>query len=193
MAGNMRQQQSAETRCRLLESSLELFVRKGFAGTTVRDIAKSAGVSPGLMFHYFPSKQAILQEHTRVIRFGINLMHQRLSNADDPLELFRDIARSILDSFRESHSKNLFLLANQVLTFDSIPVPAKRAVSATKSIEASLPLIVRGQRKRQIKRGDPHALAVAFWGALQGIAEVLVWNPDAPIPDPEMVVSILKA
>ena len=193
MAGNMRQQQSAETRCRLLESSLELFVRKGFAGTTVRDIAKSAGVSPGLMFHYFPSKQAILQEHTRVIRFGIGLMHQRLSNADDPLELFRDIARSILDSFRESHSKNLFLLANQVLTFDSIPVPAKRAVSATKSIEASLPLIVRGQRKRQIKRGDPHALAVAFWGALQGIAEVLVWNPDAPIPDPEMVVSILKA
>ena len=120
-------------------------------------------------------------------------MYQRLSNADDPLEVFRDIARTILDSFRESHSKNLFLLANQVLTFDSIPVSAKRAVSATRSIEASLPLVVRGQRERQIKRGDPHALAVAYWGALQGIAEVLIWNPDAPIPDPEMVLSILKA
>ena len=67
---NLRQQQSDDTRRRLLDASLQLFVHKGFAGTTVRDIAKAAGVSPGLMFHYFPSKQAILQEHVRVIRSG---------------------------------------------------------------------------------------------------------------------------
>ena len=36
--------------------------------------------------------------------------------------------------------------------------------------------------------------SVRFTGMfLQGIAEFLIWNPDAPIPDPEMVVSILKA
>jgi hypothetical protein len=34
---------------------------------------------------------------------------------------------------------------------------------------------------------------VAFWGALQGIAEVLIWNPNAPIPNPDVVVSILRA
>jgi TetR/AcrR family transcriptional regulator len=190
---NLRQQQSDDTRRRLLDASLQLFVHKGFAGTTVRDIAKAARVSPGLMFHYFPSKQAILQEHVRVIRSGVDQMAQRLNAAGDPLETFTEIARTILDSFREDYSKNLFLLANQVLSFDSIPPAAKKAVSATSSIEASVPLVIRGQRKQQFKRGAPLALVVAFWGALQGIAEVLIWNPNAPIPDPDVVVSILRA
>src|SRR6476620_11653348 len=94
---NLRQQQSDDTRRRLLDGSLQLFVHTGFAGTTVRDIAKSAGVSPGLMFHYFPSKQAILQEHVRVIRSGVDEMAQRLNAASDPLETLTEIARTILD------------------------------------------------------------------------------------------------
>ena len=52
--GLRRQEESARTRQKLLEVSLELFVHKGYAGTTVRDIARKAKLSPGLMFHYFP-------------------------------------------------------------------------------------------------------------------------------------------
>ena len=44
----------------------------------------------------------------------------------------------------------------------------------------------------EIRAGDPGALAVAFWGALQGIAEVLVWNPDAAVPTADHVVAMLK-
>ena len=90
---NLRQQQSDDTRRRLLDSSLQLFVHKGFAGTTVRDIAKAAGVSPGLMFHYFPSKQAILQEHVRVIRSGIDQMAQKIERGKrSSRDLHRDRA-----------------------------------------------------------------------------------------------------
>ena len=53
-------------------------------------------------------------------------MAQRLNAAGDPLETFTEIARTILDSFRENYSKNLFLLANQVLSFDSIPPRGKK-------------------------------------------------------------------
>jgi TetR/AcrR family transcriptional regulator len=192
-AKNSRQQQSEETRRKLLEASLELFVHKGYAGTTVRDIAKAAGVSPGLMFHYFSSKEAMLLEHARVVRGGIESVVAKLNAAKDPLLTFHEIAAAILDSLRDISSRNLFLLSNQVISLDSIPAQARRAVSATKSIEASVPLVRRGQRSRQIKRGDPMALVVAYWGALQGIAEVLVWNKDAAIPGPDAVISILKA
>src|SRR5438477_13188404 len=116
-----RQQQSLETRRNLLDASLEIFVRKGFAGATVRDIAKAAKVSPGLMFHYFPSKDALLQAHARVMAKGIDSVAQQLRASTEPLDTFRSIARTTLGSLSERYSRNLFLLANQVLSLESIP------------------------------------------------------------------------
>ncbi|MCA9489496.1 MAG: L-tyrosine/L-tryptophan isonitrile synthase family protein [Myxococcales bacterium] len=43
----------------LLQSALELFASRGFQGTSMRDIAEHAGVSPGLAYKYHPSKEAL--------------------------------------------------------------------------------------------------------------------------------------
>lgn len=189
--GNKRQQQSLETRQAILNVSLDLFVRRGFAATTVRDLAKAAGISPGLMFHYFASKEALLQEHIRVIAQGIDSVSRILRSSKDPLKTFHSIAQTTLESLREPYTRNLFLLANQVLSLESIPPAAKTLVSKSRSIEASAALIVVGQRKGEIKKGNQYALAVAFWGAIQGIAEILVWRPEAPLPTADQIVSLL--
>jgi hypothetical protein len=34
-------------------------------------------------------------------------------------------------------------------------------------------------------------LAIAFWGAIQGIADILAWDPTAPIPEADAVMPIL--
>ena len=177
----------------MLAVSLQLFVRRSFAGTTVRDIAKGANLSPGLMFHYFDSKQALLEAHGRAVESAISSVVQLLEASTQPLETFRVIARMILESFQDEHSKNLFLLANQILTLDSIPATVRKMVSPSRSIAASIPVIVQGQRLNEIRNGDAQAMAVAFWGALQGVAEVLTWSPGATIPDPEQILCILKA
>jgi TetR/AcrR family transcriptional regulator len=187
-----RQRQSVETNQALLDVSLELFVRKGYAGTTVRDIAKGARVSPGLMFHYFPSKDALLQAHVRLMAAGIESVAQQLRYSTQPLDTFRSIAHATLQSLNEAYSRNLFLLANQVLSLESIPSAARKMVSKSKSIEASASLIAQGQRRGEIRKGDPRGLAIAFWGTIQGIAEILVWNSKAPIPDAECVIGVLK-
>lgn len=186
-----RQQQSETTRQALLDVSLELFIRRGYAGTTVRDIAKKAGISVGLMFHYFSSKQALLEAHIETVERGLDSVAAILNSSETSIDTFRQIADLILGSFQEPYGRNLFLLANQVLSLDSIPNAVKRRVSATKSLQASVPVIMRGQARGEIRSGDPLALAVAFWGALQGVAEVLVWNPKAPIPKAEHIISIL--
>lgn len=187
-----RTEQSEETRQLLLDVSLGLFVHQGYAGTTVRDLAKAAGVSPGLMFHYFPSKQALLEEHVKTVVYGIASVADMLGSSTRPIETFHLIAKTILQSFEQKNSRYLFLLAGQVVSIDSIPLAIKKKVSVTKSIEASIPVIVAGQRKREIKKGDPLQLAITFWGALQGIAEILVWNDRAVAPEVECVMSILE-
>ena len=43
-----------------LEVAVRLFSRNGLEGTTTKDIAREAGVSPGLIYHYYPSKEELL-------------------------------------------------------------------------------------------------------------------------------------
>jgi AcrR family transcriptional regulator len=51
----------AESRARILESALRLFARHGYDRTTIRMITELAGVSPGLLYHYFPGKESLLR------------------------------------------------------------------------------------------------------------------------------------
>ena len=49
-----------ETRGRILRAALGLFQQRGFAETTMREIAREAGVATGAAYYYFPSKEAIV-------------------------------------------------------------------------------------------------------------------------------------
>jgi len=51
-----------DTRARILQAALKLFARRGYDGTTTKDLANSAQVAEGTLFRYFPSKKAILIE-----------------------------------------------------------------------------------------------------------------------------------
>lgn len=57
---SLREKHSTETRQRLVEVALELFVAQGYEATTVDEIAHGADVSPRTFFRYFPTKEALL-------------------------------------------------------------------------------------------------------------------------------------
>lgn len=52
----------------ILKASLHLFAEKGFHGTSMRDIARAADITEGLIYHYFAGKRdlfrAIIEEHS---------------------------------------------------------------------------------------------------------------------------------
>jgi AcrR family transcriptional regulator len=52
--------QGAETRARLYATAMTLIAERGYDATTLRDVATEAGVSVGLLYRYFPSKQAVV-------------------------------------------------------------------------------------------------------------------------------------
>ena len=55
-----RTRQGAAARDRLYATAIQLITRQGYEATTLREIAAEAGVSVGLLYRYFPSKQAIV-------------------------------------------------------------------------------------------------------------------------------------
>lgn len=48
-----------ERRATILSAALELFSRRGFSGTTVRQLARKAGVTEAVLYQHFPSKEAL--------------------------------------------------------------------------------------------------------------------------------------
>jgi AcrR family transcriptional regulator len=52
--------QGVETKDRLYATAMGLITRRGYEATTLREIAKEANVSVGLLYRYFPSKQAVI-------------------------------------------------------------------------------------------------------------------------------------
>ena len=56
----LRQQQAVARRKQILEKALHLFAKQGFDGTSTRQIAQEAGITEGLIFHYFPTKADLL-------------------------------------------------------------------------------------------------------------------------------------
>lgn len=62
----------------ILGVALRLFAEHGFGGTSVRDIAKAAGVQPATMYAHYPSKEHVLAE---LIRIGHEEHHRRMRAA----------------------------------------------------------------------------------------------------------------
>jgi AcrR family transcriptional regulator len=56
-----RQARSEQSRRQVLDVALQLFSRQGYRATSVRDIADTAGVSTGNVYHHFPDKEAIFR------------------------------------------------------------------------------------------------------------------------------------
>lgn len=55
-------QTESETQTRILNAARRLFARRGYDGTTTRDLAQAAGVAEGTLFRHFENKKAILIE-----------------------------------------------------------------------------------------------------------------------------------
>src|SRR5262249_7042548 len=53
---------SDERRKAIVAAAIPLFARRGFAGTTTRELAEAAGISEALLFRHFPSKQLLYRE-----------------------------------------------------------------------------------------------------------------------------------
>ncbi|EOQ88674.1 transcriptional regulator, TetR family [Leptospira yanagawae serovar Saopaulo str. Sao Paulo = ATCC 700523] len=96
-------------RVELLSKSLPIFVSKGVASVSMRELSKELGVSTGTLYHYFPTKEAL---------FTSMVKHLVSSDAEAILKLSEE-STSIIDIMnfvagKEGHFLNLMLLAVDV-------------------------------------------------------------------------------
>jgi AcrR family transcriptional regulator len=80
-------EQGEDRRDQLLEHAAALFAERGYRATRITDIARAAGVAKGLLYWYFPSKEALLTELAQDVLRGLReLQRTALLATPDPLE-----------------------------------------------------------------------------------------------------------
>ncbi len=93
------------TRDRLFEAAVTAFAAKGFHGTTTRDIAAAAGMSPAALYVHHRSKEEILY---RISRRGhentLALVRAALASSDDPVEQLRAVVHDFAVHHARGHT-----------------------------------------------------------------------------------------
>ena len=94
-----------ERKEKILAAAEELFARKGFAGTTTRELALAAGINEALLFRHFGNKEelymAVLEQRCKIGE-GRKRMERRIEEGQDDFELFAGIAQDILERHRQN-------------------------------------------------------------------------------------------
>lgn len=115
------------SRALILDAAATLFSRHGYEGVSLKDVAERTQLKAGSLYHYFASKEAMLDA---VFQEGVRLLHTSVLEAVGALPADAD-SRTVLTTAMEAHLRALhgrkaFIRANLVL-FGHAP----RAVKAT--------------------------------------------------------------
>ena len=89
------------TRYSILQNALELFAERGFKGTSISDIAKAAGVSKGLAYNYFKSKNDLMLAVFGLLEEEIGSMLIGIEKIDDPYEKLKMIINMTVKNLKE--------------------------------------------------------------------------------------------
>lgn len=190
------QQLRDERRGEILQAALGVFAHKGFVATKISDIARKAGMSHGLVYHYFRSKDEIFTELVaRAFEVSLGTIAYAVQSAGDPLERIRLMSETILSGAFEGEGPFYFLMIIQAFTSDSTP-PAVKDLTAEKAPlyqEYLMPLVIDGQKTGQIAAGDPVAMVTAYFSLIQGLAVIKMQGGEGmPLPDAEILLRLFQ-
>jgi TetR/AcrR family transcriptional repressor of uid operon len=79
------------SRQRIIDAAVACFARAGFHGASMHEICAEAGMSPGALYRYFPSKVAIIAAIAEAERAQHAAFFERMAEADDPVEALAGI------------------------------------------------------------------------------------------------------
>jgi AcrR family transcriptional regulator len=178
---------------RILEAARRVFARKGL-GATVADIADEAGVSQGLAYRYFPSKEAIFHTLLRqMLQPGEVDRHYEDSGMTPRERLERFVSGTI--RLRREHPE-FYRFLFQALSDQKLPKDIRDKLTAHgQEIRRVLRrLIVEGQVNGEVSKGEPDQLVDVILACLEGLSMRLAYsNPSTKVqlPDAGLILRLL--
>ena len=153
-----------DKRRQLLDAAVRVFARKGFHASRVGDIAEEAGVAHGLLYHYFKSKDQVLEA---VFQENWSLLVARIESVEETDEPAADQLRHISAIVLRTWLHLPDVVRVVVQEFGRSPELGHRIGELTLPIEAIERVIARGIERGEFRRDvDPVFAATVVYGAI---------------------------
>lgn len=176
---------------KILDVALNHFIRYGFYGTSTRKIAEEAGISSGLMFHYFPSKLTLYES---LVEIGCEKLTIDSREGESPMMFFEKQVECFLSIVTQNNfaSKMFVFMGMVAINAKDVSERVAQMIKEHDVETMSVPYIEKGQELGVIRPGDPLTLSVLFYSSIQGFAETLVVKDNLKLPEKEWFLAILK-
>ena len=165
-----------ERRRQILEAAGQCFARDGFRGASISDICTEAKISPGHLYHYFASKEAIVSAMTeaRLTEAAASLEHVMQSS---------DLIGALVAEVESMKAKHRH--ASYVLVFDMLaeaghnPAIADILRDHDRALRSLLAAFLgKAQESGQVDRSlDADLAAAALLGVIDGVKAMMIRDP----------------
>ncbi|MHB8657858.1 MAG: TetR/AcrR family transcriptional regulator [Solirubrobacteraceae bacterium] len=169
----------------ILDAAVRVFAQQGFHTCRVSDIADEAGVAYGLVYHYFSSKEEILDT---LFLERWDVMLGAIAHADEantaPREKLYAIASFIVDSFR--HDPDLMKVIIVEVTRAANTFGRTHLATIRDAYAQIAAIVERAQREGMFRTEiTPEFAALAFYGAIEQVLTGWIFE-SLPVGDDEL-------
>ncbi|HEY5708376.1 MAG TPA: TetR/AcrR family transcriptional regulator [Solirubrobacterales bacterium] len=156
-----------DKRRQILDAAIRVFARQGFHSTRVSDIADEAGVAYGLVYHYFKSKDEVLNE---LFAERWSLLLSAIEEADregaSPRQKLEAVAGFIVGSYR--HDPELMKVIIVEVTRAANSFGRTHLPEIRRAYDSIAKIVAEGQESGEFRRDiDPTFASMSFYGAIE--------------------------
>jgi TetR/AcrR family transcriptional regulator, fatty acid metabolism regulator protein len=164
---NVRSTAAEEKRRVILDAAARVFAHKGFHTSRVGDIANEAGVAHGLLYHYFSSKDEVLET---IFRENWAVLVERIRAVEDSGEPAREQLRHVAAILLRTWRYQPDVVRVVVREIARSPEIQERIGELVKPIDSIRRIIEEGQAGGEFRAElNPRLAAVMFYGAVDEI------------------------
>ena len=184
-----------ERREQILSTALMLFAKKGLAATRITDISTETGISQGLIYHYYKSKEEIF---TWLINSAMEKMNDAARNLEQlPVPAGEKIKYAVDELLKgidknESTARYYFLITQTALS-EAVPYEAREIVRTQNKVKYEIMgrIFTAGQKEGTVRKYDVNEMVTCFFSSVNGLAlNKAIYGTHFKMPDKNIFLSM---
>ncbi len=192
----LNEQMRAGAMARITRAALEVFAEYGYYGATLNQITQVSGISKGLVYHYFPSKEKIFFHLVdTALAISRDTWQEALDAPGTAWEKIERLSANLVRvAFTEESSLYFLIMLQAVLQGQGIPGLLEYIGQHSAHYDALPPLIAEAQQSGEAAPGDPALLASTYFALFQGYTLILLQDEALKKKiTPEIFTSVLRS
>jgi AcrR family transcriptional regulator len=191
----LNEQMRSDAMAKINKAALEVFAEYGYHGATMEHIMQVSGLSKGLVYHYFPSKEKIFFHLVdTALEISKNTWKDALDSPGTAWEKIEKLSENVVKiAFTDESSLYSLIMIQAMTQGKGIPGLIEHIYQRMAYYSELPPLIIEAQKSGEAAQGDPELLFLTYVALIQGLVLFLLNNDEMKKNiTPEIFTNVLR-